>query len=318
MRPAFLPGAGGRDESPFGPRLRTIVVLADLSEASSAALDRAADLAAAHDASLRVLPLADDPAGEPLEDPMPRLRWRVRRVARRHARPIAVEEAPLTLRDALRGPLREADLVVTHPRPGRGLAAAWRGDTTAGIAARLSQPLLVVRVPCRPYPGVLAAVELDDQPDRVGRWACTLAGEVPVTLLHVVQVLGPGALRRSDAAPGARSDARVTQTLAARSAELRRVALALAAGGDRVEHALAVGRGVVDELLARRPEGGLVVVGRSNESPWLDAVFGSVPRALLRDGDHDLLIVPVRANLRCAEAVAATEPGAETRDGTGG
>ncbi|MCD0417953.1 universal stress protein [Rubrivivax sp. JA1024] len=274
--------------------LRSITVLGELSEASETALQRAAGLAAAHGARLRLLGWAG--RGD-ISDGL--LRARLSRMARRAARrsqvPVELGDTPMRgLREVL-GQLGGTDLVVTANRRSDGLASFWRPNPAVRLAGVLPVPLLVVNEPCGlPYRQALAAVDLQAEPERVARWAAALAGDGELALLHVLRQWRPGKLRHGE--DGLRW---LELDLRRRAAQLQRVADTLQPQTDRLRVMLALGDDVAAEILVRRPaEGGmLVVVGRSTEAPWLDALLGSVTRSVLRASPHDVLVVPVGSPL---------------------
>ncbi|MBK1615281.1 hypothetical protein CKO44_17615 [Rubrivivax gelatinosus] len=290
--PCPIEGAGtsaSASPAPLPLALPYITVLGDLSDASDTALRRAAGLAAAHGARLRLLAfgaLGDAVSAEQL----PRLRWKARRIARLYQLPIEVGDTPARLSD-LRAGLRPGELVVTHQRRASGLLAAWRGGAAAALAGRLPVPLLVVNeAGWRPYRQVLAAVDLLTQPECLARWACTVAGEAEVELLHVLRQARPGKARFGQVAqPGLELDLR------RHAAALQRVVQSLGPQATRVRPTLALGDEVAAEILLRQPDTGdaLIVIGRSTEAPWLDVLLGSVARSVLRATPHDVLVVPL-------------------------
>ncbi|MBK1688902.1 universal stress protein [Rubrivivax gelatinosus] len=273
--------------------LRSITVLGELSEASDIALQRAAALAAAHGARLRLLGWAG--RGD-IADGL--LRARLSRMARRAARrsqvPVELADTPMRgLREVL-GELRDADLVVTANRRSDGLASFWRPNPAVRLASVLPVPLLVVNEPCGlAYHEVLAAVDLQAEPERLASWALALAGDAEVALLHVLRQWRPSKRAGHDGLHMLERDLRRRVT------RLERVVDAVGPQAERLRMMLALGDDVAAELLARRPGAGsqLIVIGRSTEAPWLDALLGSVSRSVLRASPYDVLVVPVASAL---------------------
>lgn len=273
--------------------LRSIAVLGDLSDASELALQRAAALADVHDASLKLVAWAGrgDISHGLLRARLSRIG---RRVARQHQRPILLAETPLRRVGDAREALRHADLVVVPKTLHAGLASFWRTSVASRLAGVLPVPLLVVNEPCGlAYQRVLAGVDLQAEPERLVRWALALAGEREVALLHVLRQWRPGKRTGHDGQRTLEADLRRRVT------QIERVVDAMGPRAERLRMMLALGDDVAAELLARRPGAGsqLIVVGRSTEAPWLDALLGSVTRSVLRASPHDVLVVPVGSAL---------------------
>jgi len=273
--------------------LRSIAVLGDLSDASELALQRAAALADVHDASLKLVAWAGrgDISHGLLRARLSRIG---RRVARQHQRPILLAETPLRRVGDAREALRHADLVVVPKTLHAGLASFWRTSVASRLAGVLPVPLLVVNEPCGlAYQRVLAAVDLQAEPQRLVRWALALAGEREVALLHVLRQWRPGKRTGHDGQRTLEADLRRRVT------QLERVVDAMGRQAERLRMMLALGDDVGAELLARRPGAGsqLIVIGRSTEAPWLDALLGSVTRSVLRASPYDVLVVPVGSAL---------------------
>jgi len=273
--------------------LRSIAVLGDLSDASELALQRAAALADVHDASLKLVAWAG--RGDVSHGLLcARLSRIGRRVARQHQRPILMAETPLRRVGDAREALRHADLVVVPKTLHAGLASFWRTSVASRLAGVLPVPLLVVNEPCGlAYQRVLAGVDLQAEPERLVRWALALAGAGEVALLHVLRQWRPGKRTGHDGQRTLEADLRRRVT------QIERVVDAMGPQAERLRMMLALGDDVAAELLARRPGAGsqLIVVGRSTEAPWLDALLGSVTRSVLRASPHDVLVVPVGSAL---------------------
>lgn len=277
--------------------LRSITVLGDLSDASEVALQRAAALAGAHDASLKLVAWAGrgDVSHGLLRARLSRIG---RRVARQHQRPILMAETPLRRVGEARDVLRHTDLVVAPKTLHAGLASFWRPSVASRLASVLPVPLLVVNEPCGlAYQRVLAGVDLQAEPERLVHWALALAGEREVALLHVLRQWRPSKLRTGH--DGLRT---LELDLRRRVTQFERVVDAQGPQAERLRMMLALGDDVAAELLARRPGAGsqLIVVGRSTEAPWLDALLGSVTRSVLRASPYDVLVVPVSSALMAA------------------
>ena len=149
-------------------RLHTVVALTDFSTAAEHAVDRAAQLAAAHQARLHLLYVAQhhDPR---FADPQARLEQRARQLGRRHGLPVtALHGAGQgVVADALQA-AAQADLLVLDRRMQSGWHAWWRPCVLAQLLRRAPCPVLVVQQPAQgAYGHVLVA--LDNRVDlRVG------------------------------------------------------------------------------------------------------------------------------------------------------
>ncbi len=274
----------------------SILALSDLSDSAHAALHRAAELAASHEANLRLL-YYDAARISRSTDPVPKLRRKARRLARLYGLPVSVVDRPARGVSDVGAELGQADLLVTHHRRVARMPGPWRREVSETLVSSRPVPVLVVKGSAwKPYAGVLAAVDLrDEAARRVASWACAVGGDADVDALHVVRLLSPAAIRLSGIAAGAQRRRRQA-ALQQCDFELQRILQPVAPWkAGLLRRALAVGDSVEEEILARQAESGaqLIVVGRSTDTPWADMLLGSVSRRLLAAAPCDVLIVPM-------------------------
>lgn len=306
-------------------KIDSILVLSDLSDAAQAAHHRAAEIAANHGAGLRLLHF-DETRIAPGPDPVPKLRWKARRLARLYGLPVTVADRPARSVAEVGGEVCRADLLVKHHRRAPRVLGPWRRDVSEKLVELRPVPVLVVKGASawKPYASVLAAVDLrDEAARRVVAWACAAGGSADVDVLHVVRLVRPGAIRLADISADAQRYRRWA-ALQHGAGELQRILGSIAAPyAGRPRPALVVGDSVEREILARQAESGaqLIALGRSTDTPWVDMLLGSVSRRILAAAPGDVLIVPVAAHVAGSQrpdvASRARLPAAQ-RDGTNG
>ena len=173
--------------------LRTLVVWTDFSPAGDTALARAAQLAAAHQAHLRVL--ASLPAHDArFADPQARLEQRARQLARRHQ--ICTSAVLLSTRDvglAMLHASAEADLLVVPTQAlGAPPSAGWRTwlglESHAPWLQRVPCPVLLVQTEAdSAYAHVLVGLDASASAPakpRALRWASGLQASAKVELFR--------------------------------------------------------------------------------------------------------------------------------------
>ena len=173
-------------------RLHTVVALTDFSTAAEHAVDRAAQLAAAHQARLHLLYAAQhhDPR---FADPQARLEQRARQLGRRHGLPVtALHGAGQgVVADALQA-AAQADLLVLDRRMQSGWHAWWRPCVLAQLLRRAPCPVLVVQQPAQgAYGHVLVALDAAPAVPALLRYAGALEVSARVELFHACPVRGP-------------------------------------------------------------------------------------------------------------------------------
>ena len=117
-------------------RMQSILTLTDFSSQAEHGLDRAAALAAAHGAQLRILYACETPPLQ-LSDPVARLEQRARQLARRHGVVVStIAGTGRLLEDCLTEAAR-ADLMVAHRRMYRDGAVLPRRQLLYPLLRRL-------------------------------------------------------------------------------------------------------------------------------------------------------------------------------------
>lgn len=167
--------------------LHTIVALTDFSPAAEQALERAALLAGAHGAQLRILFAADVPVPR-FDDPQARLVQRARHLARRHDLPVQTVQilsedmAASVLRAAAR-----ADLLVLAAPVGQGPSwLPWRASLALRLLRRSPCPVLLVQEAPQAvaYDHVLVDVDFSPASRALVRYAGALQATATMELFH--------------------------------------------------------------------------------------------------------------------------------------
>lgn len=169
-------------------RIQTILAITDFSSPAEQALDRAALLAARHQARLQLLHVAERQDAK-FCDPQARLEQRARQLSRRHQ--LTAQALPASGGDlaALLAAAAQADLLVMDSR----LHGRWRWPTRAlGLLARVLRaspcPVLVVQGAARaPYAHVLVHAAGDDEGGRLLHGAAAMHAGATVELFHVAR-----------------------------------------------------------------------------------------------------------------------------------
>lgn len=279
-------------------RIQSIVALTDFSTTAEHALDRAALLAAHHQARLELLYAAEQQDVK-FCDPQARLEQRARQLARRHG--LVVRVVPDGGSGAIVAAAQRADLLVMDAR----LHGRWRWPARAtGLLARVLRaspcPVLVVQTPARaPYAHALVHAG-GDAGGALQRSAMGLQGGATVELFHAARTLRGLRLacgeafgralhsRRQPAPAQQQGRLRVSDAF-----EARRNRVGLATGGLDAARQLAV------QQQSTRAD--LLVLAHTRRSLLRDLLQPGKPHRLLADPDGvrcDVLLVPAVA--RCA------------------
>lgn len=273
-------------------KIRSILVLTDLSVDADRAVRRAARLAADHGAELRLLHLSSG-APAPKGDPLPRLQRRARRLARQHGFAVDVVASVAASVDDVARHRERADLIVLHDTR-RSLPWLLRGrGLTERLADRTGLPVLAVGPSSPlPYTRVTVGVDLRSRSAALLEHACRFRAGARIEALHMLGTLRALGLRFLMSAPHVRS-ARLREARRHALRALQRLAADANARDGRVVPAIGFGA-VASGILARQSEvqAGLTVVGAGRRAWVASLPFGSVARNLLDAASGDVLLVP--------------------------
>lgn len=269
----------------------TILVVTDFSQAAELAIQRALQLARAHEAELLLAHLAG--SGPP--DAAERLPRSAAMLARRHRLPVrplgALDPAGLQRAAAARAGL----LVLGWPLPATNRWAAWsRALLARRLLWRLPAPLLVVRGPAeRAYERLLVALGPAPAPAvALLRAAAGLAPQAELELFHAVDLRSEAWLRAAEATPQTLREYREALDGRARR-HLQRVSDVLDARRNRLQYRL--GRGdPAQQILVQQDYGRaeLVLVGQGRRPAWRELLLGCTAGRLLPHVGCDLLVWP--------------------------
>lgn len=273
--------------------IKSILAVTDFSTAAEHGLERAALIAARHQAKLRIIYGAEEP-NLGLSDPFARLQQRGRQIARRHA--ITVAAVAHTGGNMLDDVLKHADcanLLVLDHRRHRRLQTFWRGTTLDQLMRCCPCPALIVKqVPCARYRRMLVAVDFTEASENLVRYASCFESESELELFHSLEafnnaglcsntgtVEGMSAYRKA-----ALKDTQGRSIRFSNSLDTRRNRVTSLAGGGEPARDIAVHQDFV--------RSDLVIVGKNRNSTVVDFLFGNVARRLINHVDSDVLIVP--------------------------
>ena len=273
-------------------RLKTLVALTDFSAQAEQCLDRAALLARAHQAELRILYAAEVPSAK-FSDPFARLEQRGRQLARRHGiTAVAVGGSGDMLVDAL-AQARDADLLVLDHRSHRAWPRLWRSSSLEQVMDRCPCPVLVVQQPAEgAYEQLLVAVDFSEVSRSLVRYASGLEAGAAMELFHAIDSRSQARLRCADAKA---SVVRAYRRLALKNTENRsfRFTDSFDARRNRVGTLTGQGDRVVQITVQKeRSQADLVVVGKARSQGVVGWLLGSMARGLVAGLDCDVLVVP--------------------------
>ena len=139
--------------------IHSILAITDFSTQAEHALDRAALVAASHQAKLRILYFTES-ATHGYLNPVARLAQRARQLARRHDITVdAVTRRCNSITDIVKE-AGSADLLVVDERRELTFASLWRGSELAQLLRRSPCPVLVVKQePLKDYSNMLVATD---------------------------------------------------------------------------------------------------------------------------------------------------------------
>lgn len=272
--------------------IKTILAITDLSLQENHALRRAARLARAHRAMLR-LAYASQEGIAAWRHPAARLAETARELEGHFG--LRVDTAPVQtgkLEEVVAGG-QLADLVVVPHRRERSTAAFFRGQPVARLLRRVEVPVLVARRAVdRDWRRVLAGVDFSAESNAVARYAALVQKQTELELFHAIGLRDETRLRSAEAPEHAVAAFRKGR-LASVQRKLDDLSRTLHGGGQRFGHA--VGHGDAGNQLVmrqRQAQADLVVVGKQRSGCWEDFLRSSVAHKVLSWSSSDVLIVP--------------------------
>ena len=273
-------------------RLQTIVALTDFSVQAEQCLDRAALLASAHHAELRILYGAEVPCPK-FSDPFARLEQRGRQIARRHGiTTVAIGGTDDLLTDVLTQTL-DADLLVLDRRSHRLWHQFWRGSLVEQVVQQARCPVLVVQQPVAgAYRQLLVAVDFSENSRSLVRYASGFEIGAAMEIFHA---LASGDQASVGCADAQFSMVRAYQRIASKNGQGRRVRFSDSLDARRNRVGVLTGRTApIGQITVQKEssQADLVVVGKSRPNPVVDWLLGSLARGLVAGLNCDVLVVP--------------------------
>ncbi len=296
--------------------MKLIVAAIDFSAVSSAALQRAAQLAAASGTRLALLHVARDRSA-PIRSgdavpPLGALHAEAARIRAEYGIPVEAHLAQGAAHKEIATFARAAGAALVVLGLRRGFLQDLLGSATAQrVQHRLGVPVLAVtRKPRGPYRRILVATDLSPASARGAHMALRMFPHASLGLLHVCRPLLDDHLSIGPANRRAREAYRrraATQAMISLSAFAKRTSLGRAFLEVRLGSAAAVLRERAEQVGAD-----LLVLAPSRKS-WLERlIFFGTTDAMLSHAEHDVLITPSARRsppLRSAQShVSSLEP----------
>jgi len=286
--------------------IQSILAVTDLSAHGLRTVVRAASIAAAHGALLKIMYAPAAFAGPANADAAGDLGAVCLEVAERFG--ILVKKIDDT-RGLLEDAAREAhwcDLVVIGDEPDRSLAAFFRGQPAERLLRASQRPVLVTRLHAQAggYARILVAVDLIEESRSLVDLACDFDEQADIELFHAFTPMHEGKLRYADVSAHAIDAYRHA---CARQARERMLWLSDASNARRNRVVSSIGRGDPARRAAVQQQytgADLLVVGKRRRSALTDFLLGSVALRALRWSTGDVLVVPHGTQARHSPAIA--------------
>jgi nucleotide-binding universal stress UspA family protein len=272
--------------------LQTIVALTDFSAAAEQGLERAALLAASHNARLRILYGTDCPDPK-IVDPQARLEQRARQLARRHSIVVkAVARTGDEVSDAL-VESKNADLLVLDRRVQFSWRDVLRGAPLTRILRGSMCPVLVVQSePQGAYERLLVEVDFSEASTALMHYAGALDNDAAMELYHALDLREEAQLRSAEASQQAIESYRVESLHSARQRMLS-LSDTSDARRNRVDSMVGVGDPARQLAVQQERTGAdLVAVGHKRRSALVELLMGSVAQRLVGGIACDVLVFP--------------------------
>ncbi len=272
--------------------LHSILAITDFSTQAEHGLERAARVAAAHQAKLRIVYFTES-ATHGFLNPGGRLAQRARQLARRHDITVNAVTRPCnSLGDIVRE-AGSADLLVVDERRQRTFSSLWRGTEVAQLLRRSPCPVLVVKhAPSTHYNNMLVATDFTVDSLALVRYGSDFDVNSELELFHTRST-------RRHAHPSLAQEAAERESAFRQDTHrlLQGRRFALTDSFDTRLSRVDWVHGDFDparQTLVRQKisDADLIVVGKERRSMLADALLGSVAQRLVTSADSDVLVVP--------------------------
>ncbi|MEO8248650.1 MAG: universal stress protein [Burkholderiales bacterium] len=272
--------------------INSIIAITDFSVAGNAALDRAAQLAAVHRTTLKLMSLPD-PSDQSRSSAAVCLAHSARQLAQRHelsARPVTQVAKSVT---HLAEEAASTDLLVLAHERAFSISSMFLGRLPERLLRLCRCPVLVIKnVPREPYSRILVAVDFTPESRTLARLASGIDAAADVALFHAQDTQIEARLRSANVSPEIIERYRDRCIREAR-ADMIQFIDSFEAGSHRVLHAIGRGDPGRQTAVQQLHDGAdLVVVGKRRRSALSDLMLGSIAAEALRAAASDVLVVP--------------------------
>ncbi|SEJ25969.1 Nucleotide-binding universal stress protein, UspA family [Variovorax sp. OK605] len=276
--------------------IQSILAVTDLSAQGRRTVVRAASIAAAHGALLKLMyaPAAFAGAAGADADAAQGLGALCVEVAERFGILVKkIDDTGGRLESAAQE-ARWCDLVVIGGEPDRRVAAFFHGQPAEQLLRAAQRPVLVTRLDAREsgYSRILVAVDLMNESRPLVDLACAFDSAAEIELFHAFTAMHEGKLRYADVSAHIIDAYRHA---CARHARERMLWLSDPSSARRNRVVSSIGRGDPARQAAVQQQytnADLLVVGKRKRSALMDFLFGSVALRALRWSTGDVLVVP--------------------------
>ncbi|MCZ4315120.1 universal stress protein [Comamonadaceae bacterium G21597-S1] len=270
----------------------SILALTDFSAAGDKAVERAAQIALVHGATLRLMLLPADDWSACL-DPDTRLRQTAQALAMRLGTPVTVAGSVDGSPDALAGHARASDLLVLPQRSRRSMTHWLAGPDAIRVLRACPCPVLVARGAVRRrLRQIVVGVDFTPAAQQRAMLACMLARDADVELFHAVDTSGESQLRQAEVDDAVLRNYR-DNCMEHAQMRLRWMTQSLATLGHEVVSAALRGEPARQLVLRQQWIGAdLLVVGKQRRHALFDAVLRSTAHQVLAQARCDVLLVP--------------------------
>jgi nucleotide-binding universal stress UspA family protein len=274
--------------------IQSILAVTDLSAHGLRTVVRAASIAAAHGALLKVMYAPSAFSGPADADAARGLGAVCLEVAERFGVLVKKVDDTSGSLDSAAQEARWCDLVVIGDEPDRSLRAFFHGQPAERLLRATQRPVLVARLHARAggYGRILVAVDLMDASRPLVDLACAFDSAAEIELFHAFTAMHEGKLRYADVSAHVIDAYRHA---CARHARERMLWLSDASSARRNRVVSSIGRGDPARQAAvqqQYTQADLLVVGKRQRGALMDFLFGSVALRVLRWSTGDVLVVP--------------------------